>query len=197
MCDDDAIYGRYKSTTLARDKFIIYRQTIDDNIKTYLGTINGVTDGFYDYDVVNNKQYKYTVETNPGDTSGAPSVSLELDHYLNPHWNYWSICDIEKDYEASEESQRDIYVPSDKVFIIKNNINVGAISDNLNIIKYNTLGRFGKTIPNQQKYDSGSMSCLIADMMAYQDIRYSDKVFVNNDCSTIEEIDNFFIQPDE
>lgn len=179
LCDGDLLYGRYKSQALSRDKFIIYRQILNENIKTYLGTINGITDGFYDYNITNEQKYKYTVETNPIDVGeDTPSVSLETDYYINPHWKYWSICDIEKDYDTSLESQKDIYIPSDTVFMIKNNLNIGAISDNLNIIKYNTLGKFGKTIQNSQKYDSGNISCLISDIVGYQDIKYGDNIFV-------------------
>lgn len=195
LCDETYLYGRYKSQTLSRDKFIIYRQASNENIKTYLGTIDGITDGFYDYNINNNQKYKYIVETNPVDTVGnAPSVSLETDYYLNPHWTSWSICDIEKDYDLSSENQKETYIPSDTVFIIKNNLNIGAINDNLNIIKYNTLGKFGKTIKNSQKYDSGNISCLIADIVGCQDIKSSDKLFIIKDnIYNVEDIDKFFI----
>ena len=195
LCDDGVLYGRYKSQTLSRDRFIVYKQVLGNDIKTYVATISGITDGFYDYNINNKDKYKYIVETNPVDINGdAPSVSLETEYYLNPHWNYWSICDIEKNYDVSAESGAEIYVPSDTVFIMKNNLNIGAISDNLNIIKYNTLGRFGKTITNSQKYDSGNISCLIADMQGYQNIKYGDKVFtVNNlEIKNENDIDLFF-----
>lgn len=192
--EDNKIYGRYKSTALSKDKFVLYRQTINDNVKSYMATISNVTDGFYDYNIENNQKYKYTVETNPTNTNGdVSSVSLETDYYVNPHWNYWSICDIEKDYDASVDSQKDIYVPSDTVFIMKNNLNIGTISDNLNLIKYNTLGNFGKVIQNSQKYDSGNISCLIADFIGYQDIKCGNNVFVIDDVTNEYDIDLFFI----
>ena len=199
--EDNKIYGRYKSTALSKDKFVLYRQTINDNVKSYMATISNVTDGFYDYNVANGQKYKYIVEASSTNSS-APSVSLELDCYLNPYWKYWSICDIEKNYEVSENSSQEVYTPSDTVFIIKNNVNIGAINDNLNIIKYNTLGKFGKTISNQQKYDSGNISCLISDMMGYQDTRSNNKIFsinsyIKNDeeifITNENDIDTFFV----
>jgi hypothetical protein len=48
---------------------------------------------------------------------------------------------------------------------MKNNLEPGSISDNLSIIKYNTLGKYGVMIQNQQKFDTGSMSCIIEDFM--------------------------------
>lgn len=196
LYNNNTLYGRYKSQALSRDKFILYKQLLNEDIKTYIATISNVTNGFYDYNINNGEQCKYIVETNPIDYTGVsndtPSVSLETDYYINPNWNYWSICDIEKHYDVSLESGKDVYVPSDTVFIIKNNLNISAISDNLNIIKYNTLGKFGKTITNTQKYDSGTISCLISDFQAYQNISYNNKIFTVNDITNEKDIDLYF-----
>ena len=104
-----------------------------------------------------NEKYKYIVETNPADKTDptkSDSVSLDTLHYVNPHWKYWSICDVEKDMGASENSGVDVYIPSDTMFIIKGNVEAGPISDNIQVIKYNTLGKYGRLIQNQQKYDT-------------------------------------------
>jgi hypothetical protein len=53
LCDEDKIYGRYKSSTLSNDEFVLYKQSINDNIKSYVATISNVVDGFYDYNVAN------------------------------------------------------------------------------------------------------------------------------------------------
>ena len=63
-------------------------------------------------------------------------------------------------------NELDMYIPSDTLFLLKNNLNIGTINDNLNIIKYNTLGMFGRVIHIQQKYDTGNISCLIGDIKA-------------------------------
>jgi hypothetical protein len=138
---DNSLYGIYQSEALTRDKYIIYKQSIDSNIKTYLATIDGVTDGFWDYNVGKGEKYKYIVETMPNETSeSVKSVSLETAYFANPNWNYWSICDIEKSLDYTEVSGVDIYIPSDTVFLMMGNINSGSINDNIKTIKYDTLG---------------------------------------------------------
>ena len=203
LCDPPMLYARYKSTALTRDVYSIYRQSIDSTIKTYLGTIDGVSDGFYDYNIASGEAYKYIVETQPnntdastysGDKSMPPVVSLELDYYLCPQWKYWSICDIIKDNEYSINGIVEFYRPSDKVFLIKNNVEVGSITNNLNIISYNTLGKYGRIIQNEQKYDSGNISCLIADLVGYQDLRCGKEIKVEYGISSMQEIDSYFIQ---
>ena len=197
MYQNDILYAKYKSQALSRDKFILYRQSLTDKVKKYIATIDNVTNGFYDYNVSNNEKYKYTVETNPmdktDDNASEMSVTLETISFIKPHWNYWSICDIEKNLEASQESGADIYVPSDQVFIIKNNITAGSISNNLNIIKYNTLGQYGNVMQTPQKFDSGNVSCLINDFMAIQDVRNTQHIVVKDDILTPTERDNFLM----
>jgi hypothetical protein len=39
-----------------------------------------------------------------------------------------------------------MYVPNDSIFIMKNNVNIGSINDNLKTIKYNTLGQYGNVV---------------------------------------------------
>jgi hypothetical protein len=73
-------------------------------------------------------------------------ISLETPYFVNPNWSYWSICDIEKSIEHTEDSNTDIYIPSDTVFLIKGNVNIGSINDNLKTIKYDTLGQYGRII---------------------------------------------------
>ena len=194
LCNNGVLYGRYKSQALSRDKFVIYKQSLHDNAKTYMATIEGITDGFYDYNLNNSDAYKYIVETSSVVDEGttAPSVSLETDYYIRPHWSYWSICDIEKNYDVSEGDAQEVYTPSNTVFIMKNNINSGAISDNLNVIKYNTLGQFGKIITNRQKYDSGNISCLISDFVGYQDMRCNANIVTIHNVRNAEQVKAYF-----
>ena len=166
MVSNDIMFARYQSKTLSRDKYVIYKIGINDKIKTYVGTITGVTSGFWDYNISSGEQYKYIVETSPEDVSDSQNsrsfVSLETETYIRPKWYYWSICDLER-HETGDEST--LYVSSDTVFIIKNNIEPGSISDNLNVIKYNTLGKYGVVVQNRQQYDTGSVQCLIGDFL--------------------------------
>lgn len=196
MYQQSKLYAKYKSKALSRDKFVVYRQNINDSTKQYVATIDNVTDGFYDYNIGSDEQYKYIVETNPADQKEvniAAQVSLETAAFIKPHWNYWSICDIVKDLDASAESEKDIYRPSDTIFMMKNNINAGSIDDNLNIIQYNTLGKYGVVIQNAQKYDSGNISCMISDFAVIQDLRHTNYVIVKDDISTVENRDNFLL----
>lgn len=183
LSSNESLYGRYKSSALSRDTFIIYRQAQGDNTKKYVGIISGVQDGFYDYDISSGQAYRYIVESSPvpSESEMISSVSLETECHIHPYWKYWSICDIEKNIDASNISGKDIYVPSDTVFILKNNVKAGSISDNLNIIKYDTLGQYGKVIQNYQKYDSGNISCMTSDFIACQDIRFFSRILVVDD----------------
>jgi hypothetical protein len=100
MYTNGILYAKYKSNALSRDNFVLYRQGVNDHVKRYIATINNVTNGFSDYNVGSNEKYKYTVETSPADKQNANeerAVTLETAAYINPHWNYWSLCDVEKD----------------------------------------------------------------------------------------------------
>ena len=206
MYVNNHLYAKYKSKALSRDKYIIYKQIMGEDIKRYIATIGGVTDGFFDYNIENNVGYKYIVETNPANQNQSTTstlfknqssdsvlpVSLETEYYVKPHWNYWSICDIDKNFDTSLESDTDIYIPSDQIFHLKGNVQIGDINDNLNIIKYNTLGQYGKIIQNQQKFDSGNIGCLIGDFKMVQFIENVKKIVVNEDVKTVESRDAFF-----
>ena len=201
MYRDHYLYAKYKSKALSGDRFILYRQSVRDRAKKYMATISGVTNGFFDYNVGNNEQYKYIVETNPADIQNSDaqemSVTLETSSFINPHWNYWSICDIEKNLSVSRESGVDIYVPSDTMFIMKNNIQAGSINDNLNIVQYNTLGKYGHVIQNSQKYDSSNISCLIDDFMVVQNMKNINHVIIKDDILSAKERDEFLLSIDD
>ena len=89
MYDGVHVQARYQSQALARDKFILYRQDESNKNKTYLATIDGVTNGFSDYNVNSNGKYKYTVETSPNDKDDdntSSSISLETPYFVSPSW---------------------------------------------------------------------------------------------------------------
>ena len=194
MYRNNSLCGIYQSDVLSRDKYNIYRQPIHSNVKTFLATIDGVTDGFWDYNLSKGEKYKYIVETMPSEkTQNINAVSLETPHFVNPNWTYWSICDIEKSLTTTENSGVDVFVPSDIVFMIKGNVNIGSINDNLNIIKYNTLGQYGKVVQNQQKYDSGNVSCLVGDFKAVESFNEFKNIIVINDVYNKEDFNNVFV----
>jgi hypothetical protein len=79
---------------------------------------------------------------------------LVLDEYIRPTFKMWSICDLDfittnniMQYGTTDGHYE--FIPSTKVFSIKNNVEIGEISDNLNVITYNTLGQFGRIIQNK------------------------------------------------
>lgn len=190
---DGILYGTYQSSALTRDKYIIYRQSMQSDVKTFLATIDGVTDGVWDYNVGTGEKYKYIVETMPSnDADSVNAISLETPYFVNPNWAYWSICDIDKSLDVTQESGVDVYVPSDTVFMMKGNIDVGSINDNIKTIKYDTLGQYGRVVQNQQKYDSGNISCLIGDFEAVEVMDKSKNIITINDVQSVEDFNNVF-----
>ena len=159
----------YKLSSFGSNEFAIYRQSPNDSYKTYLGTVNNVSDGIIDYGVASNKQYQYIIQPNPKDGG---NVSIQTD-YLNVYWNKWSIVSLNYDIE------NDIYYPDDTVFTFRNNLSVGSISDNMNFIKYNTLDKFGRVMQTSQQYDSGSLTCLFGDFKSIYNIRGSHSLILD------------------
>ena len=185
--ENNTLSAIYKAGNLASDQYAIYRLSPNDLQMTYLGTLNNISNGVTDYGVASNKQYKYIIQTNPESNS---NITIQT-NYLNIHWNKWSIVSL------SYDLQNDVYVPDNTVFLFDNNINVGSVSDNLNIVKYNTLGRFGKVMQNKQQYDSGSFSCLFGGFQTVYNITDTKNLIIDktaqNDIfnSVVVEIKNF------
>lgn len=167
--DKNTLTAIYKLSSFGSNEFAIYRQSPNDNYKTYLGTVSDVTNGIIDYGVASNKQYKYIIQPSPKDGG---NVSIQT-NYLNVHWNRWSIVSLNYDIK------NDIYYPDNTVFTFRNNLSVGSISDNMNFIKYNTLDKFGRVVQTSQQYDSGSLTCLFGDFKSVYDIRGSHSLILD------------------
>lgn len=168
---DNENIAYYQTQPLTSDKFSIYRKNVNDNIKTFLGVVDTISHGIDDYGIASDQLYQYTVETNPMASTSQP-ITLQSKEFVSTHWRKWTICDIEYD------SEYDIYRPGDTVFSMVNNLNIGTINNNLNIIKYDTLDRYSKVIMNNQKYKSGNISCLIGDFEVKQILNNNDKVII-------------------
>lgn len=139
-----------------------------------------------DYSIYNTNACKYEVYMEAFDNYGETKRYLLIsDEYVRPMFKTWSICDLDfvttnniMQYGTTDGHYE--LIPITKVFSVKNNVEIGEISDNLNIITYNTLGQFGRIIQNKQRFDSGSISCMISDMQEHQKLR---------DCKNITKID--------
>ena len=167
--DKNTLSAIYRLSSFASNEFAIYRKSPNDSYKTYLGTVNDVSDGITDYGVASNKQYQYIIQPNPKD---GDNISIQT-NYLNVHWNKWSIVSLNYDIK------NDIYYPDNTVFTFRNNLSVGSISDNMNFIKYNTLDKFGRVMQTSQQYDSGSLTCLFGDFKSIYDIRGSHSLILD------------------
>lgn len=143
----------YRSKSLSSNDFAIYRKSPNDEYKTYLGLVDNVTNGITDYGVASNKTYQYIIQPNPKDGN---NISIQTED-IKVHWNCWSLVSL--DYDLN----KDIYIPQNTVFLFKNNLAVGSISDNMNFVKYNTLSKYGRVMQSEQKYDTGAVSCLFGD----------------------------------
>ncbi len=157
--------------------------TVVNNETRYDGNVPIIID----YSICNTNAYKYEVylEAVNNDNGNIYRYLLILNEYVRPMFKTWSICDLDfvtanniVQYGATDSHYE--FIPNTKVFSIKNNVEIGEISDNLNIITYNTLGQFGRIIQNKQRFDSGSISCMISDMQEHQKLK---------DCKNITKID--------
>lgn len=157
---------------------------VENNQIKYDGNVPTIID----YAVCNTNAYQYEVYVESIDNNDSNNIQrylLILEEYVRPMFKMWSICDLDFiatnnmiQYGATDGHYE--FIPNTKVFSIRNNIEIGEISDNLNIITYNTLGQFGRIIQNRQKFDSGSIKCMISDMQEYQKLQ---------DCKNVTKID--------
>lgn len=181
--DKNTLSAIYRLSSFSSNEFAIYRKSPNDSYKTYLGTVNGVSDGITDYGVASNKQYQYIIQPNPKDGG---NVSIQT-NYLNVHWNKWSIVSLNYDIK------NDIYYPDNTVFTFRNNLSVGSISDNMNFVKYNTLDKYGRVMQTPQQYDSGSLTCLFGDFKSVYDIRGSHSLILDETTQAKMESDTSII----
>ena len=168
----------YKTHLIDMDDSDLY--TTKNNQMSYVEHIPTITD----YMVMSGNPYRYEVYLKimnkdnliDQDDPGYTYCLLTMTDYINPVWRTWSICDLDfytTNNELAFNSSENLYEfrPSSKIFMIKNNLEAGEISDNINVISYNTLGQFGRLIQNQQRFDSGQITCMISDMGEYQKIK--------------------------
>lgn len=124
---------------------------VENNQVKYDGSVPIIID----YSICNTNAYKYEVYVEAIDSNGNTQRYLLIsDEYIRPMFKTWSICDLDfittnnmMQYGTTDGHYE--FIPSTKIFSIKNNIEIGEISDNLNIITYNTLGQFGRIIQNK------------------------------------------------
>lgn len=179
-----------KDTSLIVYKMVIYKQQIDQPCLEYLTQMDDSdlciikdnlvqynrSSSIIDYSVLSNHAYKYVayVEAQKNnDENDIYRYWLSCNEYTRPIWKTWSICDLDV-YAVGSNIWQNVFnrnyelIPSTKIFTIKNNVEIGDISDNLNVITYQTLGKFGRIIQNKQKFDSGQIKCMVSDMCEYQ-----------------------------
>ena len=115
----------------------------------------------YDYNISSGDSYDYMAKILYVNNSNSDDIQYALCSIddVSSHWEEWSIIDCEYDFNNN------IYtvVPDATTYIFDKNINVGSVSNNMNVIKYETLGQFNQIIYNNQLFEAGEFSSLIGD----------------------------------
>ena len=173
------IYVYHQNTALATDNVAVYKKTDKDDRWTHLVSIEGAVNTIKDYNVNSNENYKYRIFFNPDNST--ESTYIDMENYIHYRQPYWTLCDLIYDIDKG------IYIPSDTTLIFKHNMQAGSVSDNLQIVKYDTLSRYGKIIHSKQNYDTGNVSCLLGDMQVVQHIENGNKIEIN-DCNQISDL---------
>ena len=84
--------------------------------------------------------------------TGSTSIETETTYrtvgplnYIMSYWDVWNITDCQYDTENN------IYTvnPNGYIYRFDKNINIGSISNNMNVVKYETLGKFNHILYNK------------------------------------------------
>lgn len=181
--------AKYYSEVPTNDTFIIYKKMNNNELK-YVCTIenkpseNEVYTKFYDYNILNKQNYNYCVtkkyksnndiiynyysstkenEWYEGEEYIIDKLDDTVELYIKPNFCKWFICDIEM------TDDENIYFVKDDVWMFGIGANTGSITNNLNISKQDTLGRFSRVSIGEKDYESGTFTTLLGEMREFYD----------------------------
>lgn len=181
----------YYFPPLAEDRdavYNIYRKTPD---QTYYDYVFGMTEeeyAFIDYNIRANQWYHYLAAAQVPDlTAGYRYLMFENNDeygdlkYMKASWDNWSIQDIE------DTDTENLYAKTGTTWLLGLNYAESSVTQNTNVMNYETLGQFSKFGVGKKNFESGSYSGLLGNMeevsvydddikfLKYKNYQYTEK----------------------
>lgn len=134
--------------------FSVYRQRVGSSKISQVGKVSQGSLSIMDYNVSNQKQYKYLVYKEDDDYSTDANESLPI----TTNWWNWSIVGLKK---VGNDSYK---VDTNNIWLFELNIESAEEVSNLSQTVYNNLTRYPRISYGKGNYKSGSLTCLIGNI---------------------------------
>ena len=173
----------------------IYKKTPTQQYYNFVTLLENGQYEFYDYNIVNHENYHYLASIEI-QTNTIPEYlvyqNLNLDNtleYLNINWNTWSLINIIQQEDGN-------YIVDGDMWTFRANIESENLTQNTNVISWDTLGQYPKFSIGQKNYNSSSFTALLGDIQQYrvysfnypfnyvEKYGYTEKINVNNQYAT-------------
>lgn len=160
---------------LAKDReaqFNIYRKTPDQKYYDYVCGLTEDEFAFVDYKIKANQWYHYLAAAQVYNVqTGIRYLMFENKEdsgdltYLKVKWDNWSIQDIE------DSDTEGVYIKTGSTWLLGLNLNQNSVTQNTNVMNYETLGKFSKYGVGEKSFQSGSFSSLLGQMAEVTEYR--------------------------
>ena len=142
--------------------FLIYRKTPFQKYYEYVCTMgNGLYD-FHDYKVSQGQFYHYLSVVRKSDGNYITYENVDENDelkYIKAVWDNWSICDLEQDINDDK-----VFYKTGDTWLLGLNLARESVSQNINVVSYETMGQYNKYGLGKKKYESSNFSCLLGTM---------------------------------
>ena len=146
----------------------IYRKTPYQKYYDYVCTLEEGNYELYDFNIVNQEYYHYLASIELLQSTGESQYLVYQNvtdtgglRYYNTNWSTWSICDIQ------ETTDENIYVCSDKVWVLGYNIENADLVQNTSVTTWDTLYKYPKTSILFKNYSSSTFTGLLGEIREY------------------------------
>lgn len=157
---DDGLGWTTYSDEAMGNTFSIYREDNQSGIINKVVSINNGTLGTNDFNIANKNEYRYYIYQDEDNRSSLPNIS----RILTTSWQEWSITDIIRDDEDGTLFHADIQ----NIWKLYLNLDSGTLTNNMNKTVYSNLTRYPKISLGKQNYASGSITCLLGEIVNEQ-----------------------------
>lgn len=152
--------GNLTGTGITHDtdkySYSIYKVDLDSSDEMrLLTTITSGKMGFMDYNIANNKQYKYIIyaETERG------MANAKETEVVNTHWDSWSITGL-----INTEDPNVFKGDEDNIWVLNLSLETAEQNQNFQRTEYKNLTAYPKISQGVTNYISGSISCLLGEI---------------------------------
>ena len=146
----------------------IYRKTPYQKYYDYVCTLEEGSYELYDFNIVNQEYYHYLASIELLQSTGESQYLVYQNvtdtgdlRYYHTNWSTWSICDIQ------ETTDENIYVCSDKVWVLGYNIENADLVQNTSVTTWDTLYKYPKTSILSKNYSSSTFTGLLGEIREY------------------------------